>query len=146
MKATKTKNTWAAAGSLVIKKVIGAGNIASYDLYYLLCLILNREAAKNLGRSNKAAHQHSSIHKIGTTSPLRVFGFTPKLFLLVLKKKKRCLKGLWGAEVFCFGSCTHTAFADVFRVFHKWLYLFYWYFILYHFAEVFFMTWMRLDF
>jgi hypothetical protein len=93
MKATKTKNTWAAASSLTIKKVIGAGNVASYALYYLLCLILNREAAENLGRSNKAAHQHSSIHNIGTSSPLKVFGFTPKLFLLVLKKKKRYLKG-----------------------------------------------------
>ena len=88
MKATKTKNTWAAADSWVIKKVIGAGNIASYDLYYLLCLILNREAAKNLGRSNKAAHQHSSIHKIGTSSPLRVFGFTLSYSYLFSKKRK----------------------------------------------------------
>ena len=125
---------------MAIKKVRGTGNVASYALYCLLCRILNKEAAENLGRSDKAAHQHSSIHNIGTSRSLRVFGFTPQLFLLVLKKKKRCLKGFWGAEVFCFGSCTHTAFADVFRVFHNWLYLFYWYFILYHFAEVFFMT------
>ena len=62
------------------------------------------------------------------------------------KRKKRNLEGFWGAEIFSVGSCTHTAFADVLRVFHKGLYLFYGYFVLYHFAEVFFMTWMRLRF
>ena len=63
-----------------------------------------------------------------------------------LKKEKIYLDGFWGAEVFCFGSCSHAAFAYVFCIFHKWLYLFYGYFVLYHFAEVFFMTWMRLNF
>ena len=62
------------------------------------------------------------------------------------QKKKRCLKWIWGAKIFRFDSCSHAAFADVFRIFHKWLNLFYWYFVLYHFAEVLFMTWMRLNF
>jgi len=56
------------------------------------------------------------------------------------------LEFFWGAEVFCFGGCSHAAFADVFRVFDKGLYFLYGYFFLYHFAEVFFMTWMRLSF
>ncbi len=59
MKATKTKNTSVTAGSLAIKKAIGAGNVASYALNCLLSRILNREAAENLGRSDKATHQHS---------------------------------------------------------------------------------------
>jgi hypothetical protein len=66
--------------------------------------------------------------------------------LLNFEKKKRYLEWFWGAEIFGFGSCSHAAFADVFCVFHKWLYLFYWDFILYHFAEVFFVTWVRLGF
>ncbi len=40
--------------SLAINKVRGLRNIASYALYSLLCLVLNREAAENLGRSDKA--------------------------------------------------------------------------------------------
>jgi len=67
-------------------------------------------------------------------------------FLGINKKKKRCLEVFRGAEIFRFGSCSLAALADVFCVFHKWLYLFYWHFILYHLAEVFFMTWMRLSF
>ncbi len=53
MNATKTKNTWVTAGSLAIKKVRGTGNVASYALNSLLCLILNREAAENLGNQTK---------------------------------------------------------------------------------------------
>jgi len=40
--------------SLAINKVRGLGNVASYALYSLLCLVLNREAAENLGRPDKA--------------------------------------------------------------------------------------------
>jgi len=40
--------------SLAINKVRGLRNVASYALYSLLCLVLNREAAENLGRSDKA--------------------------------------------------------------------------------------------
>jgi transposase len=40
--------------SLAINKVRGLRNIASYALCSLLCLVLNREAAENLGRSDKA--------------------------------------------------------------------------------------------
>jgi transposase len=40
--------------SLAVNKVRGVRNIASYALYSLLCLVLNREAAENLRRSDKA--------------------------------------------------------------------------------------------
>ena len=40
--------------SLAINKVRGIRNVASYALYSLLCLVLNREAAENLGRLDKA--------------------------------------------------------------------------------------------
>jgi len=40
--------------SLAVNKVRGLGNVASYALYSLLCLVLNREAAENLGRPDKA--------------------------------------------------------------------------------------------
>jgi hypothetical protein len=40
--------------SLAINKVRGAKNVASYALYSLLCLVLNREAAQNHGRPDKA--------------------------------------------------------------------------------------------
>ena len=40
--------------SLAISKVRGIRNVASYALYSLLCLVLNREAAENLGRFDKA--------------------------------------------------------------------------------------------
>jgi transposase len=40
--------------SLAINKVRGAKNVASYALYSLLCLVLNREAAENVNRSDKA--------------------------------------------------------------------------------------------
>jgi transposase len=40
--------------SLVINKVRGLKNVACYALYSLLCLVLNREAAENLGRPDKA--------------------------------------------------------------------------------------------
>jgi len=40
--------------SLAINKVRGVRNVASYALYSLLCLVLNREAAENLGRPDKA--------------------------------------------------------------------------------------------
>ena len=40
--------------SMVTNKVRGLTNVASYALYSLLCLILNREAAQNIGRVDKA--------------------------------------------------------------------------------------------
>jgi len=40
--------------SLSINKVRGIGNVASYALYSLLCLVLNREAAENIGIFDKA--------------------------------------------------------------------------------------------
>jgi transposase len=40
--------------SLAVNKVRGLGNVASYALYSPLCLVLNREAAENLGRPDKA--------------------------------------------------------------------------------------------
>jgi hypothetical protein len=40
--------------SLATNKVRGLKNVASYALYSLLCLVLNREAAENIGRPDKA--------------------------------------------------------------------------------------------
>jgi hypothetical protein len=40
--------------SLAINKVRGVRNVASYALYSLLCLVLNREAAENIRRPDKA--------------------------------------------------------------------------------------------
>ena len=40
--------------SLVINKVRGLKNVTSYALYSLLCLVLNREAAQNINRPDKA--------------------------------------------------------------------------------------------
>ena len=40
--------------SLAVNKVRGLKNVASYALYSILCLVLNREAAENIGRPDKA--------------------------------------------------------------------------------------------
>jgi transposase len=40
--------------SLSINKVRGVRNVASYALYSILCLVLNREAAENIRRPDKA--------------------------------------------------------------------------------------------
>jgi hypothetical protein len=40
--------------SLTVNKVRGLGNVASYALFSILCLVLNREAAENIGRGDKA--------------------------------------------------------------------------------------------
>ena len=40
--------------SMAINKVRGLKNVASYALYSLLCLVLNREAAENIKRPDKA--------------------------------------------------------------------------------------------
>jgi hypothetical protein len=40
--------------SLTVNKVRGLGNVASYALFSILCLVLNREAAENIGRNDKA--------------------------------------------------------------------------------------------
>ena len=39
---------------LVVNKVRGLRNVASYTLSSLLCLVLNREAAENIRRPDKA--------------------------------------------------------------------------------------------
>jgi len=40
--------------SMATNKVRGLRNVTSYALYSLLCLVLNREAAENIGRFDKA--------------------------------------------------------------------------------------------
>jgi transposase len=40
--------------SLAVNKVRGVRNVASYALYSLLCMVLNREAAENINRADKA--------------------------------------------------------------------------------------------
>jgi transposase len=40
--------------SLAINKARGLGNVASYALFSILCLVLNREAAQNIGRDDKS--------------------------------------------------------------------------------------------
>jgi len=40
--------------SLTVNKVRGLGNVASYALFSILCLVLNREAAQNIRRYDKA--------------------------------------------------------------------------------------------
>jgi len=40
--------------SMAINKVRGLGNVAAYALFSILCLVLNREAAENIGRADKA--------------------------------------------------------------------------------------------
>jgi hypothetical protein len=40
--------------SLTMNKVRGLKNVASYALFSIMCLVLNREAAENTGRSDKA--------------------------------------------------------------------------------------------
>jgi transposase len=40
--------------SMAVNKVRGLGNVATYALFSILCLILNREAAENIGRRDKA--------------------------------------------------------------------------------------------
>jgi transposase len=39
--------------SMAINKVRGLGNVATYALFSILCLVLNREAAENIGRKDK---------------------------------------------------------------------------------------------
>jgi hypothetical protein len=41
--------------SLTVNKVRGLGNVASYALFSILCLALNRKAAENTGRHDNAA-------------------------------------------------------------------------------------------
>jgi hypothetical protein len=40
--------------SMAMNKVRGLGNVATYALFSILCLVLNREAAENIGRPDKA--------------------------------------------------------------------------------------------
>ena len=39
---------------MVVNKVRGLKQVASYALFSILCLVLNREAAENIGRADKA--------------------------------------------------------------------------------------------
>jgi hypothetical protein len=39
---------------MALNKVRGLRNITTYALYSVLCLVLNRETAENIGRSDKA--------------------------------------------------------------------------------------------
>jgi hypothetical protein len=39
--------------SMTTNRVRGLRNVASYALYSILCLVLNREAAQNIGRVDK---------------------------------------------------------------------------------------------
>jgi transposase len=40
--------------SMVVNKVRGLRQVATYAMFSILCLVLNREAAKNTGRKDKA--------------------------------------------------------------------------------------------
>jgi transposase len=40
--------------SMAMNKVRGLGNVATYALFSILCLVLNREVAENIGRADKA--------------------------------------------------------------------------------------------
>jgi transposase len=40
--------------NLTVNKVRGLGNVASYALFSIMCLVLNREAAENIKRYDKA--------------------------------------------------------------------------------------------
>jgi transposase len=40
--------------NMAMNKVRGLGNVATYALFSILCLVLNREAAENIGRPEKA--------------------------------------------------------------------------------------------
>ena len=40
--------------SMVVNKVRGLKQVAAYALFSILCLVLNREAAENIDRSDKA--------------------------------------------------------------------------------------------
>jgi hypothetical protein len=53
--------------SLAINKVRGLKNMASYALYSILCLVLTREAAENLGRTDKAISPTYFTHNLGTS-------------------------------------------------------------------------------
>jgi hypothetical protein len=39
---------------MVVNKVKGLKQVATYALFSILCLVLNREAAQNTGRKDKA--------------------------------------------------------------------------------------------
>jgi hypothetical protein len=58
--------------SLTVNMVRGLGNVVSYALFSIECLVLNREAAENMGRKTKRSHQPISTHNIGTNQ--RAYG------------------------------------------------------------------------
>jgi hypothetical protein len=51
--------------SLAINKVKGLGNVVSYALFSILCLVLNREAVENIGRFDKVVSPTTSTHNKG---------------------------------------------------------------------------------
>jgi transposase len=52
--------------SMTMNKVRGVKQVASYALFSILCLILNKEAAQNIGRPDKAVSPTTSTRNIGT--------------------------------------------------------------------------------
>jgi hypothetical protein len=50
--------------SLAINKVRGLEKVAVYALYSILCLVLNRDAAENIGRPDKAVSQRTSTRNL----------------------------------------------------------------------------------
>ena len=40
--------------NMAVNKVRGLTQVATYALFSILCLVLNREAAQNIGRADKA--------------------------------------------------------------------------------------------
>ena len=52
--------------SMAINKVRGLGNVASYALFSILCLVLNREAPRTLEESTKQCHRPTLTRNIGT--------------------------------------------------------------------------------
>jgi hypothetical protein len=50
--------------SLTVNKVRGLGNVASYALFSILCLVLNREAAENIRRYDKVSFTNLFQHVI----------------------------------------------------------------------------------
>jgi hypothetical protein len=52
--------------------VRGLGNVVSYALFSILCLVLNREAAEKVGRTDKEFHQPISKLNIGTKQRAKI--------------------------------------------------------------------------
>jgi len=71
---------------MAMNKVRGLVNVATYALFSILCLVLNREAAQNFGRPDKARRAlllKNKRLKLSIKKSLRVFRyeFLVRLFL-----------------------------------------------------------------